>query len=145
MSTVQYPSIDWLAITPLIILLGGMLITLVVASLTPTWRRGTYALATAVLAVPTVIVEMVIWNRIGHEGPVSIINDALSIDRFAILIWIAVAIAVALVSLSTADYLRREDLDGPETYAMYVCAALDRKSTRLNSSHEWISRMPSSA
>ena len=24
-------------------------------------------------------------------------------------------------------------------------AALDRKSTRLNSSHEWISRMPSSA
>ena len=28
---------------------------------------------------------------------------------------------------------------GPETHA------IDRKSTRLNSSHEWISRMPSSA
>ena len=26
-----------------------------------------------------------------------------------------------------------------------VLPALDRKSTRLNSSHEWISRMPSSA
>ena len=26
-----------------------------------------------------------------------------------------------------------------------VVSALDRKSTRLNSSHEWISRMPSSA
>ena len=26
-----------------------------------------------------------------------------------------------------------------------VISALDRKSTRLNSSHEWISRMPSSA
>jgi len=124
MSTVEYPSIDWLAITPLIILLGGMLVTLVVAALTPVWRRGTYALATAVLVVPTVIVEMVLWNRIGHEGPVSIINDALSIDRFAILVWIAIAIAVALVSLSTAEYLRREDLDGPETYALYVCAAL---------------------
>ena len=124
MSTVEYPSIDWLAITPLIILLGGMLVTLVVASLTSAWRRGAYAIATAVLVVPTVIVEMVLWNRVGHEGPVSIINDALSIDRFAILVWIAIAVAVALVSLSTAEYLRREDLDGPETYAMYVCAAL---------------------
>ena len=27
----------------------------------------------------------------------------------------------------------------------FVTASLDRKSTRLNSSHEWISRMPSSA
>ncbi|MEY4361972.1 MAG: NADH-quinone oxidoreductase subunit, partial [Actinomycetota bacterium] len=124
MPTVQYPSIDWLAITPLIILLGGMLLTLVVASLTPSWRRGTYAMATAVLTIPTVIVEMVLWNRVGHEGPVAIINDALAIDRFAILVWIAIAIAVALVSMSTSDYLRREDLDGPETYAMYVCAAL---------------------
>ena len=26
-----------------------------------------------------------------------------------------------------------------------MCLWLDRKSTRLNSSHEWISRMPSSA
>ncbi|MFM8650416.1 MAG: hypothetical protein ACKODY_11730, partial [Actinomycetota bacterium] len=60
MSTVEYPSIDWLAITPLIILLGGMLVTLVVAALNPVWRRGTYALATAVLVVPTVIVEMVL-------------------------------------------------------------------------------------
>ena len=26
-----------------------------------------------------------------------------------------------------------------------MCDVIDRKSTRLNSSHEWISRMPSSA
>ena len=29
--------------------------------------------------------------------------------------------------------------------APYECGIVDRKSTRLNSSHEWISRMPSSA
>ena len=28
---------------------------------------------------------------------------------------------------------------------MLIIAGIDRKSTRLNSSHEWISRMPSSA
>ena len=31
------------------------------------------------------------------------------------------------------------------SYSMNASEAIDRKSTRLNSSHEWISRMPSSA
>jgi NADH-quinone oxidoreductase subunit N len=31
---------------------------------------------------------------------------------------------VGLVSLSTSEYLRREELDGPETYAMYLAAAI---------------------
>ena len=30
-------------------------------------------------------------------------------------------------------------------HASFDAARIDRKSTRLNSSHEWISRMPSSA
>ena len=33
----------------------------------------------------------------------------------------------------------------PRGYALVVGISKDRKSTRLNSSHEWISRMPSSA
>ena len=33
----------------------------------------------------------------------------------------------------------------PEDYHFSEIARIDRKSTRLNSSHEWISRMPSSA
>ena len=33
----------------------------------------------------------------------------------------------------------------PEGQAKWVTCSQDRKSTRLNSSHEWISRMPSSA
>ena len=36
-------------------------------------------------------------------------------------------------------------LAGVEVAATYKLAGIDRKSTRLNSSHEWISRMPSSA
>ena len=49
---------------------------------------------------------------------------------------------------------RRKDLWGwcdllcvkrDEVLAVQVTSSGDRKSTRLNSSHEWISRMPSSA
>ena len=41
-----------------------------------------------------------------------------------------------LLSIEIEENLRSYPLDG---------VVLDRKSTRLNSSHEWISRMPSSA
>ena len=39
-------------------------------------------------------------------------------------------------------YMRAYDVNNPNQGGI---AGLDRKSTRLNSSHEWISRMPSSA
>ena len=44
-------------------------------------------------------------------------------------------------------YLDRDAIDAIATYLAESTARLaaDRKSTRLNSSHEWISRMPSSA
>jgi len=124
MEPIIYPSIDWLAITPLIILLGGMLVLLVVGALTKPWPRAWYAWSHLEVAVAALVIEMILWNRVGHEGPVTIINDALSIDRFALFVWIGVTIALGLVSLATADYLRREELDGPETYALYVCATI---------------------
>jgi NADH-quinone oxidoreductase subunit N len=76
------------------------------------------------LAVAAVIVEMFLWHDIGRDGSRVVINDALSIDHFTVLCWIGIAGALALVSLSTADYLRREQLDGPEVYALYICAAI---------------------
>ena len=42
-------------------------------------------------------------------------------------------------------YLRKELEEGLSPITKRVDALEDRKSTRLNSSHEWISRMPSSA
>ena len=42
------------------------------------------------------------------------------------------------------DLLKQNYLE-QMTVKEVVAAAIDRKSTRLNSSHEWISRMPSSA
>ncbi len=121
---VQYPSIDWLAISPLVVLLGGTLVLLVTGALTKPWPRSLYGSTTSLLAAAALVIEMILWNRIGHEGPVSIINNALAIDRFSLFVWIGVTVATGLVSLSTADYLRRERLDGPETYSMYVCAAI---------------------
>ena len=58
------------------------------------------------------------------------------------------AVAAALEGLPQT--LRRSEIEHllpalPLPLGFALGAALDRKSTRLNSSHEWISRMPSSA
>ncbi|MEN9804660.1 MAG: NADH-quinone oxidoreductase subunit [Actinomycetota bacterium] len=124
MPPIDYPAIDWLAVSPMIVVLVGALVLLVVGSLTRMWPRSLYALVTVAVVVPAVILEMVLWNRVGHEGPVSIVDDALSIDRLTLFAWIGITVAVGLVALSTSEYLRREELDGPETYAMYLAAAI---------------------
>ena len=45
----------------------------------------------------------------------------------------------------TADVRMAQYESGSRTPKEDLVKAIDRKSTRLNSSHEWISRMPSSA
>ena len=50
------------------------------------------------------------------------------------------------LAMGTACFTWSKTFTGLETNpAAAMPWALDRKSTRLNSSHEWISRMPSSA
>ena len=57
-------------------------------------------------------------------------------------IYTATAVLMAATVLQTGYiYLNEKRLQPIHK----VTFALDRKSTRLNSSHEWISRMPSSA
>ena len=48
---------------------------------------------------------------------------------------------LALATTVTIGY----DVPWRQVHGLLLAAAGDRKSTRLNSSHEWISRMPSSA
>ena len=49
-----------------------------------------------------------------------------------------------IINPARLDELNMVLTDKRENVALYI-KNLDRKSTRLNSSHEWISRMPSSA
>ncbi|MFM7871282.1 MAG: NADH-quinone oxidoreductase subunit N [Actinomycetota bacterium] len=124
MDTVVYPSIDWLSISPLVVLLGGMMIGLVAGALTKAWPRALYGSLTATLSVAALVMTILVWRDIDSDGARTIINDALAIDHFTAFCWIGIIVALALVSLSTSDYLRREDNDGPEIYALYVSAAL---------------------
>lgn len=41
--TLQGPKVDWFALSPILIFLGGAMLLLVVASLTPRWPKYGYA------------------------------------------------------------------------------------------------------
>jgi len=122
--TLQGPRIDWFGLSPLLVLLGGGMFLLVAAALTPRWPKGLYASFSATVSGAAIAMSMVLWHRVSTTGPRTLIGDTLSLDHFTLFITIVICVAVLLVSLVTDDYLRRENLDGPEVYGLYLMAAI---------------------
>ncbi len=108
----------------MLILLGGAMVLLVVAALTPRWPKGLYAWFTVAIALATIVVCFFLWHTIDVDGAKTLVGGAIAFDHFAIWMTITICAAIILVSLSTDSYLRREDLDGPEVYALYLLSVL---------------------
>jgi NADH-quinone oxidoreductase subunit N len=118
------PEVQWFALTPLLVLLGGGLGMMVLGALTPPWPRGLYALTTAVTAGTAGVLSMVLWDDITDNGTATLVGGALAFDTFAQFVTIIVCLAVILVALVTDGELGRIGQDGPEVYALYLMAAI---------------------
>jgi NADH-quinone oxidoreductase subunit N len=118
------PPVDWFALSPVLVLLGAAMVLLVVGALVPQWPRHVYALFTAAAGLATMILCFFLWDDITDDGASTLIGDALRFDVFSMIITITIAASVVLVAFVTDDYLRREELEGPEVYALYLLAAL---------------------
>ncbi len=119
------PAVQWWALTPILVLLGGALVLMVGAVLRPKlFPRGAYAVFTCVIALATVTLGFFLWHDIGEHGARSLLGGALGFDRFSVFFTIAIASAVFLTALVADDYLRREDLDGCEVYALLLLTAV---------------------
>ena len=118
------PAIAWFDLSPLLVLLGASLVLLVLAALTPAWPRGLYAAFTATAAGAAMVMSFVLWDDVTDEGARTLVDGAVSLDTFALFATIAVSAAILLACLVTDDYLRREGLDGPEVYALYLTAGI---------------------
>ena len=68
-STFNGPEIDWWALSPLLVLVGGGLALLVASALTPRWPKGAYAAATVTTASAALVLAAILWFQVQDDGP----------------------------------------------------------------------------
>ncbi len=135
---IQTPSIEWVALLPIIILVAGALVLLTIASLTHNRMfRGFYATYTAVVAIAASLAVLPTWARVQDwsqlgwidldhldgVGPFSTLAGAVGIDGFGLFVTVVICAAVLVGALSADAYLRRERLDGAEFYVLMMLSA----------------------
>ena len=134
---VDGPSIDWLALLPLLIILVGGLLTLTFSSfLKRRAPKGLFTCTTVAIAIAAAISVVPMWARvqgwnslfwwnIDHPstGPFSTAGGAVGIDGFSLFITVVLCLGVILAALLADGFLRRESMTGPEFYVLLLLSA----------------------
>lgn len=124
-STFSGPSVDWFAITPLIVLTAGAVLLMLGGALVPIrWPKTVFAGLTAAIALAALVLTFVLWHEVQEDGPYSLLGGAVVLDGPALFITVVICAAIILTALFLDDYLEREGLGGPDIYALLVTSAI---------------------
>ena len=123
-TTLDLPNVEYSRFLPILILIGGALGILVMASLIGGrvaegwWTALSVATASAAIAA-----SCWLWNDIQRDGPGTAVSDALRIDGFSVWFSLVICSAVLLFSLMADGYVQRERLGGPEIHVLALLSA----------------------
>ena len=122
MTSFQQPTVDWAALTPELILLGGSALCLVLALFLPWgWRRPFSGTVAALCFVAAAVVAGVLFAQ--DDSARGIVADALQRDRLAELAQILVAGSGLLAVGASVGWERDERTRVGEYYALLLSAA----------------------
>jgi len=117
-------SINYVAIMPIIIMVGGAVLLLAVASLIGKPLRMTAATGgTIVIALTALGFAIWQWFYVQSHGPSTTMDHALAVDGFSAAAQILAPCAIVLAALVADGYLRRQGVVGPEFHVLALIAA----------------------
>ncbi|PLS75148.1 MAG: NADH-quinone oxidoreductase subunit N [Actinobacteria bacterium] len=119
----QLPEVEYSAMAPALILIGGALILLVWVSVVrrrPPWLWAAFSLVTGAAAMGA---SLWLWFDVRDDGPRRAVADALVVDGFSVFFFVLVSATVILAALLGEGYLRREGFGGPEFYVLMLLSA----------------------
>ena len=123
-TAIHTPAVAWSTLAPLLVLLGGAVVLLVLGALLPRRSKvGWHAIATIAIAFGAIGSVVPLWDRVQHDGPMSVVAGAVGVDGFSLFLTVVICVSVILAALLTDGYLRREDLQGPEAYVLLLLSA----------------------
>jgi NADH-quinone oxidoreductase subunit N len=117
--------VAWVAVLPVLILIGGALVLLVVDALMRTRPRGFSATFTILVALGSIGSALPLWDRVqdSARGPFSTLAQSIGVDGFSVFATIVIGAGVVLAALLMEGWLRREGMEGAEPYVLLLLSA----------------------
>jgi NADH-quinone oxidoreductase subunit N len=123
-STIHVPSIRYLSILPVIVMLGGAVLLLALESLvTRPLRLRVATISTLVISLSAFGLAWWQWADVMSRGPYTSIDHAVVSDGFSVFITVLVTAAMALSALVAEGYLAREGIEGGELHVLALVSA----------------------
>ena len=120
----QIPHVEYSAMLPFLIMIGGALVLLTGASLVRKRPpQGVYALFTVAVGGASMIATWNRWLHVRHHGPYQVVARSLVVDGYSLFFLITIGVAVILGALVADGYLAREGLEGPEFHVLMMLSA----------------------
>lgn len=123
MTQLHLPSIHYLAILPVLIVLGGSLTLLVATSLSPKSLRATVGTTMTVLvSLAAFVATFFQWHYVSVHGASTTIAYAVVLDGFSVVATGTIAVGMALSALVAHDWIQRERVSGVEFQILALAA-----------------------
>ena len=124
LAVIQTPHIDYTAILPELICIGGALALLLTGALAvrqlPT---VVYTAMTVAISVAALVSSLVLWHIVQLHGAFAAIAKSLAIDGFSVAFVLLASCVLVVAALAADGFLRREEVAGPEYYALALLSA----------------------
>ncbi|HEV7526277.1 MAG TPA: NADH-quinone oxidoreductase subunit N [Acidimicrobiia bacterium] len=122
---IAHSPVDWFAIAPEIALFGAAIAIVVLRSVVRHDPR--VPVASMFIAIAGVVVSGVFtgvqWGYVHGNGPYQALSGLVAVDGFAVFVKSVILGATLLALLLSGGYLRRENLESPEYFALMLCSA----------------------